>query len=85
MPATSKSIRKSVTIPAAVAKKVQAMARHRRISENRVLLDLIETGLDAKEREKQRYLELLEALRACKKPAEQERLMEELAQMTFGD
>jgi len=85
MSTTKKSVRKSVTVPRAVARRVQSLAKARRTSENRVLVDLIETGLEAKEREKQQYLGLLEQLRKAKKPAEQERLMEELARMTFGD
>ena len=85
MPTAKKPVRKSVSVPPAVAKRVQSLAKARRTSENRVLVELIETGLEAKEQEKRRYLDLLEQLRSSNDESEQERLMEELAQLTFGD
>ena len=85
MSTTKKPIRKSVSMPPVVARRVQSLAKARRISENRVLVDLIETGLAAKASEKRHYLDLLERLRGAEDPAEQERLMEELAHLTFGD
>jgi hypothetical protein len=48
-------------------------------------VDLIESGLAAKEREKRHYLDLLDRLRRSDDPAEQERLTEELARLTFGE
>ncbi len=85
MSATQKSVRKSVTVSRAVARRVRLLAKARKVSQNRVFVELIETGLEAKELEKQHYLELLEQLRASDDPAEQERIMEELAQLTFGE
>jgi len=61
------------------------MARTRRVSQSRVIVDLIETGLEAKARERRHYLDLLEQLRGTDDPAEQERLSEELARLTFGE
>ena len=85
MPTTKKPVRKSVTVPPEVARRIRSLAKAQRTSENRVLVDLIETGLEAKEQEKQHYLDLLEQLRKARKPADQERIMDELARMTFGD
>jgi hypothetical protein len=68
-----------------VARRVQALAKRRRTSANRVLVDLIESGLDAKEREKVSFLELADRLTHSSDPAEQKRLKEELARMTFGE
>ena len=85
MSTTKKPIRKSVSVPPVVARRIQSLAKARRTSENRVLVDLIETGLAAKEKERQHYLDLLEQLRGAEDPAEQERLMEELANLTFGE
>ncbi len=76
---------RSVTFPAGIARRVRAMARARRVSQSRVIVDLIETGLDAKEREKRHYLDLLEQLRSTDDPVEQERVTEELAHLTFGE
>jgi len=85
MSTTKKPIRKSVSVPPVVARRIRSLAKARRTSENRVLVDLIETGLAVKDDEKRHYLDLLEQLRGAKEPAKQERLMEELARLTFGD
>jgi hypothetical protein len=82
MPTREKPTRQS--LPGRVARRVQALANARRTSASRVIVDLVESGLEAKEREKKHYLDLLEQLRAAKDPAEQKRLTEELARMTFG-
>jgi len=85
MPTNEKTVRQSVTFPARIAKRVRALARKRRLSQSKVIVDLIESGLEAKDREKRHYLELLERLRCAEDPAEQERLTEELARLTFGE
>ena len=84
MASTERSVRQSVSLPAGVAKRVRAIARARRSSASRVLVDLIETGLDAKETEKQRFFELARRFKESSDPAQSERLREELASMIFG-
>ena len=79
-----KTVRQSVSIPAGIAKRVRTLARTRRTSTSRVLVDLIEAGLQSKEAEKERFLSLVSRLTEASNPAEQERLKEELARMTFG-
>jgi len=54
-------------------------------SANRVIVDLIETGLEARDREKLAFFELAERLAQATNAAEQKRLKEELARMTFGE
>jgi hypothetical protein len=83
--AQSRSVRQSVSLPSGVARRVQALAKHRRTSANRVIVDLIESGLDAKEREKVTFLDLADRLARTSDLAEQKRLKEELARMTFGE
>jgi hypothetical protein len=68
-----------------VARRVRVLAKARRSSASRVLVDLIESGLAAKEQERVRYLALLEQLRKSDDPAEQERVTLELARLTFGE
>jgi hypothetical protein len=85
MAESQRSVRQSVSLPPAVARRVQAIAKRRRISANRVLVDLIESGLEAKEREKVAFFELAERLALTSDRAEQKRLKEELARMTFGE
>jgi len=55
------------------------------MSANRVIVDLIESGLEAQEREKKEFFELADRLAHSSEPSEQKRLKEELARMTFGE
>lgn len=85
MATSEKPVRQSVSLPARTARRVRTLARTRKTSASRILVDLIESGLDTKEKEREYYLGLLERLRASNDPAEQERLTAELARLTFGD
>lgn len=85
MAAPQRNVRQSVSLPPAVARRVQALAKRRRTSANRVIVDLIESGLEAKEREKVAFFDLAERLAQAPDRAEQERLKAELARMTFGN
>ena len=85
MAIADKPVRQSVSLPARVARRVRILAKARRSSASRVLVDLIESGLAAKEQERIRYLALLEQLRKSDDPAEQERVTLELARLTFGE
>lgn len=85
MAQSQKIVRQSVSLPSAVARRVQALAKRRRTSANRVLVELIESGLEAKEQEKVAFFELADRLIEASNPAEQDRLKEELARMTFGE
>jgi len=85
MAQSPRSVRQSLSLPPAVARRIQALAKRRRTSANRVMVDLIESGLDAKEREKVAFFELADRLTHASDRAEQKRLKEELARMTFGE
>jgi predicted transcriptional regulator len=54
MDVLGKPVRQSVSLPQDLARRVKALAKTRRTSANRVVVDLIEAGLEAQEREKQR-------------------------------
>jgi hypothetical protein len=79
-----RTVRQSVSIPAGIAKRVRTLAKTRKTSANRVLVDLIEAGLQSKEAEKERFFSLVSRLTESSDPSERERLKEELARMTFG-
>jgi len=85
MSTTEKAVRQSVTLPPRVARRVRSLAKSRRTSASRVLVDLVETGLEAADQQKQRFLDVAERLAKSKDAAEQRRLKDELARMTFGD
>jgi len=63
---------------------VGALAETRKTSANRVLVDLIEAGLQSKDAEKKRFF-LLVKLTESSSSVERQRLKDELARMTFGD
>ena len=50
-----------------------------------MIVALIETRLEAREREKRRFFELADRLVHTTDASEQKRLKEELARMTFGN
>jgi hypothetical protein len=85
MAETQRSVRQSVSIPAGIARRVRALAKTRKTSANRVLVDLIEAGLQSKEAEKERFFLLVNQLTKSSDSAERERVKEELSRMTFGD
>jgi hypothetical protein len=85
VPTIHDSVRQSVSLPARIAKRVLALAETKKTSASRVLVDLIETGLQAKEAQHQRFFEITDKLAETKDPAERKRLQEELARMTFAE
>ncbi len=85
MAESEKSVRQSVSLPPAVARRVRSIAKSSRTSANRVLVELIESGLESREGERKRFLELADRLVQSRDAKEQLALKEELARMTFGD
>jgi hypothetical protein len=85
MAANENSIRQSVSLPARLARQVRTLAKNRKMSTNRVLVELIETGIESKESEKSRFFDLADQLSATTDPSERKRIKAMLARMTFGE
>lgn len=81
---TVKQVRRSVTLPRKVAKQVDAIASQRRLSDNRVLVELIELGIEASKQKEKTFFELAERFRAATDPVESKRLGDELGRFLFG-
>jgi hypothetical protein len=64
---------------------VQAIAKTRKTSASRVLVDLIEAGMQSKEAEKERFFTLANQLSETSDSAERQKIKKELARMTFGE
>jgi hypothetical protein len=79
------SVRQSVSIHERIARRVRSLAKIKKTSANRVLVDLIEAGLQSREAEKDRFFALANRLSESTDRAERKRLKAELARMTFGD
>ena len=61
------------------------MAKNRRLSANRMILELIENGMAAEKRKQQQFYELVERFRAATDEDDAKRLGDELGRMVFGD
>ena len=85
MKSQDKGIRQSVTLPAKTAAQVRNLARTRRLSSNRMLVELIENGIEAEKRKQQEFFELAERFRNATDPQEAKRLGDALGRMVFGD
>jgi predicted DNA-binding protein len=85
MAIAEKSVRQSVTLPARVARRVKSLAKTSSTSANRIIVDLIEAGIEARQQERKRFIELADRLARSRDAEEQKRLKEELAVMTFGE
>lgn len=85
MTTNEKPIRQSVSLPARLARRVRTLAKNRKTSTNRVLVELIESGIESKEEEKSKFFELADQLSTTPDPAERKRIKEILSRMTFGE
>jgi len=85
MPVHEKPVRQSISLPPSIARRVRTLAKTNRTSTDRVLIDLIESGLEAQERERRRFFELTDRLTQSRDKNEQSRLKKELARITFGE
>lgn len=81
----TKMVRRSISVPAEVDKRVQSVAEQQKRSANQVYQLVIEKGLETREAEERRFRELAHRLQTTSDPAEVERLKEELGRMIFGN
>jgi hypothetical protein len=81
---SSKAVRQSVSLPAPIAAQVRTMARARRLSANRLLVELIENGIAAEKQKQQEFFELAERFRSATDPETIKRLGDRMGRMVFG-
>ena len=82
MRAEQKVVRQSVSLPAKVAMQVRVMAKTRRLSATRMLVELIENGIEAETRKQ--FSALVERFREEKDPEAAKLLGDRLGRMVFG-
>jgi hypothetical protein len=80
-----KQIRRSVSLPEPTAKKVASIARRKRLSDNRVLVELIEEGIESRQRREKEFFELAERFRSSQDAEEAKRLGDQLGRLVFGE
>jgi len=61
------------------------MARTRRLSANRMLVELIEYGIAAEQRKQREFFDLAERFRNATDPEEVKRLGDQMGRMVFGN
>jgi len=81
---TERAVRQSVTLPARVARQVRSMAKHRRLSASRMLVELVQQGIEARKQREKDFFTLAERFRAATDPREAESLGDQLGRMAFG-
>jgi hypothetical protein len=84
MKLAEKAVRQSVSMPPRLAKQVGSMAKKRKLSKNRMLLELIENGIDAEKQKQQQFFALAERFRNEQDPEAAYRLGDALGRMVFG-
>jgi hypothetical protein len=77
--------RRSVSLPVPIAKQVDRIAKSERSSDNRVLVELIELGIEARKQREKTFFELAERFRNASDPEEVKRLGDEMGLMAFKD
>jgi len=85
MRSANKTVRQSVSLPSNVAAQLRRMARSRRLSANRMLVELLENGIEAERRKQQEFFDLAERFRKATDPEEVKRLGDQLGRMVFGN
>jgi hypothetical protein len=83
--ARAKHVRRSVTLPAQVARQVETMARQRDLSDNRVLVELIERGIEAQQQKEKAFFDLAERFRTANDPEQVKQLGDQLGRFVFGE
>ncbi|MFY9908522.1 MAG: hypothetical protein WCF22_04650 [Candidatus Sulfotelmatobacter sp.] len=83
--ASTKQIRRSLTLPSRLAKQVERIAKKKRLSDNRVLVELVEQGLEAQKEKEKAFFALAERFRAASDPEEVKRLGDHMGRLMFGE
>ncbi len=82
---TAKQVRRSVTLPGEIARQVDAISKQRRLSDNRVLVELIEQGIQAQKEKEKAFFELAHRFREARDTKEVEQLGDQLGRFVFGE
>jgi metal-responsive CopG/Arc/MetJ family transcriptional regulator len=80
-----KQVRRSVTLPRKLAEQVERIARKKGLSDNRVLVELLEQGLEAQKEKEKAFFAVAERFRATSDPEEIKQLGDEMGRFIFGE
>jgi hypothetical protein len=68
-----------------LAEQVQRIAKRKRLSDNRVLVELLEQGIEAQKQKEKAFFALAERFRAASDPEEIRQLGDEMGRFIFGE
>jgi len=85
MKTEAKKVRQSVSLAATVASRIRTMAESRRLSATRMLVELIENGIEVEERKQKEFFDLAKRFRNEADPEAAKRLGDRMGQMVFVD
>lgn len=80
-----KHVRRSVTLPLQVDRQIESLAKKRNLSGNRVVVELVELGLEARQQKEKAFFDLAARFRNSEDPEEVKRLGDELGRFIFGE
>ena len=75
----------AISLPTNIAGQVRKLAKTRRVSANRMIIELIENGMEAERRKQQDFFELAERFRTASDPEDVKRLGDQMGRMVFGE
>ena len=78
-------VRQTVSLPPTIATRVRALAKKQKTSTNKVLVDLVGAGLQAKQAARKRIFDLTRRIGECKDAVEADRLGDELMTLVFDE
>ena len=68
-----------------MARQVETLAKQRALSDNRVLVELIELGIEAQQEKQKAFFQLAERFRAASDPQQVKQLGDQLGRFVFGE
>lgn len=83
--ASKKKVRRSISLPADVERQVHSLAKRHRLSENRVLIELIEQGIEARKHQEKAFFDAAERFRSASRPEDVKQMGDELGRFIFGE
>jgi len=81
----ARRVRRSVTLPPKVAKQIEILAKQHDLSDNRILVELIEQGIAARQQKEKTFFQMAERFRAASDPEQVKKLGDELGRFVFGE
>jgi metal-responsive CopG/Arc/MetJ family transcriptional regulator len=80
-----KQVRKSVSLPTKLSQEVSRIAKRRRLSDNRVIVELLEQGIEVSQQREQEFFKLATKFRSATDPMEVKKLGNDLGRFVFGE